>query len=251
MKAFVYGAVAALLLAAPATQAAAKSIKIDASGTVQWGSDSSGIFGAGSNLAGQAFSFTATLDLAGAEYLHSGFRTDIMGGESYSYLPGPTPPSLGNAVITIAGVDRAITANWNTTLTAFNGSGFNHSTANFQQRNQIGGHLFNQGVLFAVYPGFGLFDLATYTPPAGNLCGAGHTCNTSNFSFQESLNGVILNSAFAQLNPTSLTMTELKDPTGPGGDPGAVPEPATWALLIGGFGLAGGALRRRRQTAMA
>ena len=26
---------------------------------------------------------------------------------------------------------------------------------------------------------------------------------------------------------------------------GAVPEPASWALMIGGFGLAGGALRRR------
>jgi len=31
----------------------------------------------------------------------------------------------------------------------------------------------------------------------------------------------------------------------------AVPEPATWAMLIGGFGLAGGALRRRRATLVA
>jgi hypothetical protein len=29
-------------------------------------------------------------------------------------------------------------------------------------------------------------------------------------------------------------------------EPGAIPEPATWGLLIAGFGLAGGALRRRR-----
>lgn len=34
-------------------------------------------------------------------------------------------------------------------------------------------------------------------------------------------------------------------------DPGtpSVPEPASWALMVGGFGLVGGALRSRRQTA--
>jgi hypothetical protein len=32
------------------------------------------------------------------------------------------------------------------------------------------------------------------------------------------------------------------------GSSGAVPEPATWAMMIGGFGLVGGAMRRRRNT---
>ncbi len=37
-------------------------------------------------------------------------------------------------------------------------------------------------------------------------------------------------------------------PAGGGGTPGAVPEPATWAMLIGGFGAVGGVMRRRRNT---
>ncbi len=39
-------------------------------------------------------------------------------------------------------------------------------------------------------------------------------------------------------------------PTGtipPGSTPGAVPEPATWAMMVAGFGLVGGALRRKRR----
>jgi hypothetical protein len=35
--------------------------------------------------------------------------------------------------------------------------------------------------------------------------------------------------------------------TGAGGPISAVPEPATWAMMIAGFGLAGSAIRRRRQ----
>lgn len=33
-------------------------------------------------------------------------------------------------------------------------------------------------------------------------------------------------------------------------EPSAAPEPTTWALIIGGFGLAGASLRRRRQVAV-
>ena len=48
-----------------------------------------------------------------------------------------------------------------------------------------------------------------------------------------------------QLRVNELTHAAL------GGTGGAVPEPASWALMIGGFGMAGAALRRRRAVAVA
>ena len=44
---------------------------------------------------------------------------------------------------------------------------------------------------------------------------------------------------------------DYKGGGGGGGGHGAVPEPASWALMIGGFGLTGVALRRRRAAAAA
>ena len=48
----------------------------------------------------------------------------------------------------------------------------------------------------------------------------------------------------------SSTLTISSVDAGPGGV-GAVPEPAAWALMIGGFGLAGASLRRRRASSLA
>ena len=48
----------------------------------------------------------------------------------------------------------------------------------------------------------------------------------------------------------TLVVAGAPGPVGPGG-PGLVPEPATWALMLGGFGLAGAALRRRKAAGIA
>ncbi len=56
------------------------------------------------------------------------------------------------------------------------------------------------------------------------------------------------------ITPVSFTSTDTgldlsrPSPSAPGGS-GPIPEPGTWALMIGGFGLAGAALRRRRAAA--
>ena len=60
---------------------------------------------------------------------------------------------------------------------------------------------------------------------------------------------------FTTAGPTTLQFTSVDDPSSAFGPviggvsvSGAVPEPATWALMLGGFGLAGVALRRRRMA---
>ena len=66
--------------------------------------------------------------------------------------------------------------------------------------------------------------------------------NGFTFSFQDStgvLNG-FPTTADETLPWTSLGTITLRD------SPGGVPEPASWALMIAGFGLAGASLRRRR-----
>ena len=56
--------------------------------------------------------------------------------------------------------------------------------------------------------------------------------------------GRVLAAAYG--NPDwDLTFTTYVDPAASTGD---VPEPASWALMLGGFGLVGGALRSRRKA---
>lgn len=40
----------------------------------------------------------------------------------------------------------------------------------------------------------------------------------------------------------------LSVPPGPGGGEGAVPEPASWAMMVGGFGMMGGMMRANRRS---
>ena len=82
---------------------------------------------------------------------------------------------------------------------------------------------------------------ATAVPGVSRNRPVGVQGTATNEQFVESRAGDTYGSVFAPTGPADL------------GNPGrfavvvaAVPEPATWAMMVGGFGLVGGAMRRRR-----
>lgn len=66
--------------------------------------------------------------------------------------------------------------------------------------------------------------------------------NVGSFDFEDDISLDIIGFA----NPGGGFLTESDLPLDPGGGVPAVPEPATWAMLIAGLGFVGAALRRRR-----
>jgi len=113
---------------------------------------------------------------------------------------------------------------------------------------------------FTLYPGHTLTADGTatfsntYLPAGGLFGGQGVEFLGSNFELNI-YNGIVGNGPSCPGNCAAVPFTghsHLYDP----GDVGtltiqSVPEPATWGLMLSGFGLAGAALRRRRSIAAA
>ena len=210
---------AALVAAALAGQAAAAVVVTTYRGTISNGTDTTGVFGAPGLLNGLSFVaiFRTDSDAPGATATFVPPLTKIDGA-------GPTPPVT--ATITIKGVTYAF------------GSGYG---AQFQQDNGVSEffehYASNDGaaVLYAGGSGVGLdflpsADWRTFT--GADLSLVSNFFGVMDIHVYDPVTDTYTSQAKANLHITSVS----------------VPEPATWALLIVGFGALGAVLRRRRHA---
>jgi hypothetical protein len=108
--------------------------------------------------------------------------------------------------------------------------------------NFVSGTAFADGNPLDFYGTIGLSATSNSGPP--NLGWAPGTITAS-------IDPTITFSSGINLNNYSLKVGGFDSPLGSGGGTGGVPEPATWALMLMGFGGLGAVLRRRRQAALA
>lgn len=236
-------ATACVTLAA-ATPAEAALIKQVYRGTVTSGYDKIGLFGAGQDLTGLAYTATYFIDdIKGLEnrytnYVYNGNGSyyydtnNIYGGSDWSK---PNPVS---ATLTIAGVTIPIGGNAAGQATKHDVnsniySGFDDlvSTSLHEYRyNPDGTPIDKNDLASSAY-----VDNSTITSPGLRTADAFKVLpgyGTGRYILTNYATGELVS---AQFNVTSFASSGAA----------AVPEPASWALMIGGFGIAGGALRRR------
>jgi hypothetical protein len=231
--------VAAMCMAGSATAA---EYLITYTGTVRNSLDRTGVFGgSGNSLNGLSFTSVFTLNDAiqnpGSGVQPGGRAWGCFGG-SANANGGPPPVT---ATLTINGVTR--TSSGQRLSSAYQGFNPGFYSEIFHRAQAISD---SQTVHTIASVEVGISEPTTfiqnvdYTQPLSHFSLLGLNANVGAFNFEEYdfQNLVFLSSASGRLYADSVTVAAL------GSGTGAVPEPASWMLMIAGFGFVGGAMRR-------
>lgn len=228
---------AALAAFAVSQPASAAVVTYTYAGTIDFGSDGLGLFGAaGGSLNGAAFTAVFYRDDALA------LPENIVLGADGSYVNGEGLNAPVRAVLTIGETSYDIGGGYGEQTQYDDGAyeSFGHSASGAGASISLGGNTLGTfGPSFLNYlAGPDYHSLTSLT--AAQTPGYDWSGNFA-FSAPDARGG----QTFGRFNPVTLTVAGAD-----GGGPGVVPEPGAWALMILGFGCAGHALRRRRGLAL-
>lgn len=225
---------AALLLAGAIIQpASAATYLITYTGTVSSGVDSTGVFGTKwTNLAGNSFTvvYTLTSPQPGSETYSSGPTAYARGGSSSGTI------SPVSATITIKGITQTIDGSSFGQAYQFNDASDDSVSHVAQQYSLNETSYVNNTISSSVN---NIVNSTDYTA-ALNYLGQADDYRSGSFQIERYYvagNGdyVFTGLAYGNLISNSVTIAAVD----------AAPEPATWAMMIAGFGAVGGSLRRR------
>ena len=209
-------AVAALALQQPAS---ATIVAITVTGTVSFGLDNVGLFGAvGQNLRDAAYRMDFAYDISNAVDLGSSRQAN--GGTAFN-----RPSPIVRANVTINGVTASAIDPYSATYDRFIGPNFSEVDFGAGGPNGINGGGLSWRRADQLIP-------LALDAPITRVFDSSDTV----FSAFQRANAQLTVFSYIQLRPVSITIAP---------EVAAVPEPGSWALMITGFGLVGIAARRR------
>lgn len=222
--------------------ASAAVTEVTANGVVDNGLDGAGLFGApASDLAGRPYSLTFDIDTSKG-YVRGGDQIYIY--TSVLYSRGPDPAITGN--IAIDGVNYAVDG--------LRGGRNDYFADGRNSLNDLQQDVFSSNAELSLYDGYNpiypnapgadfpaVFHDPNLDPQSFSLDYRQFPVTLGNFNFSQSGVSTNLVLQLYQFNYNVLSTT--------GGPTSFVPEPASWAMFVGGFAAVGGAMRRRGRHA--
>ena len=232
--------IGSLALAAFTGPASAATILITYEGTVSSGTDATGLFGmAGSDLTGLSYTaaYTLTYPTAGAREQSLPTIRSYWGGEGYAGNPA-TPLSgsfmINGTTIDVAGQFYGLVQKLNrhggTTDRLYSGVFDRYNLGGVQIDNSLSSGLGSSVADFLSTTNFEQELVYDFQP-------GDHSNGAFRFRSNDLDQQTVLQDAGGSLHADRLTVRLA----------GAVPEPATWAFMIFGFGVIGAAMRRRKK----